>query len=264
MMDSRILAVYGSIVLAAVACSAAAETALEKGHAIAAEADQRDTGWQDVTTELRMVLRNRHGEESVRELRISFFEIVDDGDKSLLVFDRPADIKRTALLTYTHANRPDDQWLYLPVLKRVKRISSRNKSGPFVGSEFAYEDISSNELAKYTYKFIREELLGKTHCFVLERYPVYRDSGYTRQIVWFDKDEYRFQRIDYYDRKNDLLKTLTYSGYRQYLDRYWRADEMRMVNHQTKKSTVLTFSNFRFRTGLGSRDFNRSALKRGR
>ena len=125
-----------------------------------------------------------------------------------LRFDRPRDIKGTAFLSFTHAVGADDQWLYLPALKRVKRISSNNKSGPFLGSEFAYEDFSSQEVAKYKYKYLRDEEYKDMPCFVLERYPVDKNSGYTRQIGWIDQAEYRLQKIESYDRKDELWKVI--------------------------------------------------------
>jgi len=213
---------------------------------------------------MKMLLRNRQGEESTRYIRVRTLEQLDDGDKSLTIFDEPADVKGTAFLSFPPRSGPDDQWLYLPALKRVKRISSRNKSGPFMGSEFAYEDISSQELDKYTYKYLRDEILQGMECFVIERDPVDENSGYTRQEVWIDKAEYRPQQIVYYDRKNTRLKTLTFSEYRQYLDQYWRAQVMHMQNHQTGKSTVLTWNDYRFQTGLTERDFNRNNLDRVR
>lgn len=236
----------------------------DKGLEIAVEADKRKNGFGDFTADLLMVLRNRQGEESTRELRSKNLEVEGDGDKSLTIFDRPQDVKGTALLTFTHKTGSDDQWLYLPALKRVKRIASNNKSGPFMGSEFAYEDISSQEVEKYTYKYLRDELLDGENMFVFERYPVDRKSGYTRQVVWMDQDEYRERKIVYYDRKNSLLKTLTFSGYRKYLDKFWKAAEMDMINHQTGKSTKLAWSNYAFGTGLRDRDFDRNSLKRAR
>jgi hypothetical protein len=133
-----------------------------------------------------------------------------------------------------------------------------------MGSEFAYEDIASQEVEKYTYRYVRDEDCNGQDCLVIERYPTEAGSGYTRQVVWLDRQHYRPQRIDFYDRKNALLKTLTYSGYRQYLDKYWRADEMRMENHQTGKSTTLLWSDYRFRSGLTERDFERNSLLRSR
>ena len=241
-----------------------AQTDEERGLEIAIEADTRDTGFHDSRASMQMILRNRQGDESTRQIRVRTLEQEDDGDKSLTTFDQPADVKGTNFLSFTHKSGPDDQWLYLPALKRVKRISSRNKSGPFMGSEFAYEDLSSQEVEKYTYKYLRDEIYEGMDTYVIERIPVDKYSGYTRQEVWLDKAEYRPQKIVFYDRKNAKLKTLTHSGYQQYLDKFWRADEMFMENHQTGKSTRLIWSDYEFRTGLTDRDFDRSSLKRAR
>ena len=123
-----------------------AETDEEKGHRIAVEAEKYDTGFIDFTADMIMVLKNRKGQESTRQITIRTLEVNDDGDKSMSLFHDPADVKGTAMLTYSHGLKADDQWLYLPALKRVKRINSRNKSGPFMGSEFAFEDLSSQEI----------------------------------------------------------------------------------------------------------------------
>ena len=116
--------------------AAAATTPEEKGLAIAREADRRDEDFTDFTADLLMILKNKHGQKSVRKIRVRTLEVADDGDKSLTIFDNPRDVKGTAFLTFSHKQGDDDQWLYLPALKRVKRISSRNKSGSFMGSEF--------------------------------------------------------------------------------------------------------------------------------
>lgn len=243
---------------------AAAEDAVAKGTKIAEEWDRRDHGFGDSRQLTRMVLENAHGETSIREMRLDTLEVPgdDNGDKSLVIFDQPRDVKGTAFLTFSNILEPDDQWLYLPALKRVKRISSKNKSGPFVGSEFAYEDISSLELKKYSYKWLRDEPCGELECFVLEQAPQYPDSGYTRTLVWYDKAEYRIRKIDFFDRKNELLKTLTYSDFRQYLGQYWRAHDLYMVNHQTGKKTRLTIDEITFRNGFAESDFSQNALKR--
>jgi hypothetical protein len=253
-----------ALLITLVPLAAAAETPEEKGLAIIQEADKRDTGWVDAKAELEMVLKNKQGQQSERSIRIDTLEVQGDGDKSISVFDAPRDIKGTAFLSYTHSVVPDDQWLYLPALKRVKRIASANKSGPFVGSEFAYEDLASQEVDKYTYKWLRDEPLNGRDCFVIEAYPVYENSGYTKQVVWLDKEMYRATRIDYYDRKNSELKTLIASDWNQYLDQYWRPGMMNMLNHQTGKSTSLAWTNYQFKTGLSERDFDRNTLKRKR
>ena len=243
---------------------AVAETPEEKGFAIALETDNRDKGWQDSSAVMKMVLRNRHGQESVRQIRVVNLEMEGDGDKGLTVFDEPRDIKGTAFLSYSHALVADEQWIYLPALKRVKRISSSNKSGPFMGSEFAYEDISSFEIPKYNYLYLRDEVLDGIDCFVLELRPQYQYSGYTKSYVWVDKVEYRNQKVEYYDRKSSLLKVQRFTDYQLYLNQYWRAHTMTMDNKQNGKSTTLYWTNFKFKTGLTSADFEKNVLKRQR
>ena len=133
-----------------------------------------------------------------------------------------------------------------------------------MGSEFAYEDLASQEVEKYTYKYLRDEKLDGEEMFVNERYPVDKNSGYTRQVTWIDKQEYRARKIIYYDRKNSKLKTLLFHKYNQYLDKYWRAGEMFMENHQTGKSTLLTWEDYKFRIGLKASDFTKNSLKRAK
>lgn len=261
MLGNRLLLILFLIVLLP---DAFAETPEEKGLAIAIESDKRDTGWVDQSADLEMILRNKQGETSSRTLHINTLEVDGDGDKSLTVFDNPRDIKGTAFLSHTHALQPDDQWLYLPALKRVKRIASANKSGPFVGSEFAYEDLTSQEVEKYKYKWLRDETINGHEVFVIERYPQYENSGYTRQIAWIDKEIYRPWKVEFYDRKNELLKTLTFSDYAKYLGKYWRPARMEMVNHQTGKETTLVWKNYRFENGFSDRDFDQNTLKRAR
>jgi len=265
-MNAIVLSLAAGIAITIPTVTEAAEDPVAKGEAVARESDRRDLGFGDTKVELRMILENRRGRTSERRLRIHTLEVPDenDGDKSLVIFDVPRDIRGTALLSYSHILSPDDQWLFLPALKRVKRISSSNKSGPFVGSEFAYEDITAQELKKYSFKWLRDERCGELECFVLERRPLYEKSGYTRLITWYDKGEYRMQRVDYYDRKDSLLKTLKFSDYKQHLGKYWRAHDLFMVNHQTGKKTRLTYGNYEFRTGLMDRDFTRSKLKQVR
>jgi outer membrane lipoprotein-sorting protein len=241
------------------------DTPEEKGLGIALEADKRNTGFEDFTTNMLMTLKNHHGQESIRKIRVKALEVEGDGDKSLYIFDNPRDVKGTAFLNFAHKVGDDDQWLCLPALKRVKRITSRNKSGSFMGSEFAYEDFASQEVEKYTYKWIRDEVYDDQECFVVEYYPVdKKNSGYTRQVTWIDKSEYRVLKVEFFDRKNSLLKTLTIKGYKKYLDKYWRADEMNVVNLQNGKSTSLEFSQYKFGVGLKDRDFSKNALKRVR
>ncbi|HIL44594.1 MAG TPA: outer membrane lipoprotein-sorting protein, partial [Candidatus Thioglobus sp.] len=218
----------------------------------------------DTKATLNMRLIDRTGNESLRSLKIKTLEVVNDGDKSLIIFSTPRDIKGTAFLSYTHALVSDEQWLYLPALKRVKRISSSNKSGPFLGSEYAFEDLTSFEVAKYNYKYLRNETIEGIACYVLELIPNYKHSGYTRELIWIDQARYIAIKVEYYDRKESLLKTQTFKNYKQYLNQYWRAGEQVMTNHQNGKSTELLWEDYQFGMGLTDRDFDKNTLKRAR
>jgi outer membrane lipoprotein-sorting protein len=252
-----------SILYPALGCFA--QSPMKMGLEIAVEADRRASGFGDLTAEMQMILRNQEGRESRRLIRVRIMETATDGDKSLTIFDSPGDVKGTTLLTYNHKVGDDDQWLFLPALKRVKRISARNKSGAFMGSEFSFEDLSGHEVEKYSYKYLGEETLGGRKCFVVERYPRETgNSGYTRIVSWIDREEYRVWKEDYYDRRNRFLKTLTIGEYRLYLGVFWKAHWMRMTNHQKGKETDLLWSNFSFRTGLSDSDFDQNSLKRAK
>ncbi len=236
----------------------------EKGRAIAVEAERRYDGFGDSVVDLSMTLSNEEGRERTRRLTWKTLEVdlPGEGDKSLTIFHEPRDIEGTAFLTHTHTDRDDDQWLYLPSLKRVKRIASANKSSAFVGSEFAYEDLLSDEVEKFDFLWLRDEACGEWQCHVVQRAPRYRDSGYSRQVSWIDRVDFRPMRIDYYDHKSRLLKSLEFEDYRLYHDRFWRAQQMHMYNRLTRKRTTLTFGDFEFHTGLSDGDFDPAALRR--
>jgi len=236
-----------------------AQTPEAKGLEIAKAAEKADEGFKSSTVNIKMTLKNKNGQTSERLLTTKTFELTEDGDKSLIVFNSPRDVKGTATLTFTHKKGSDDQWLFLPSIKRVKRISSNNKSGPFVGSEFAYEDLSSQEVEKYAYKLVEE----KGNLLVVEQDPVDPKSGYTRRLVTYNKDSgYRIEKVEFYDRKNALLKTLIYTNYNVYKGKFWRAGTFNMVNHQTNKETKLEFSDYNFEINLTEDDFSQVALKR--
>ena len=241
-----------------------AATLDEKGFEIAARSDRTDVGFAESEVELKMVLRNAAGQEATRSLRISTLEKPDEsvGDKSLVFFNTPRDIEGTALLSHAKILDPDDQWLYLPALKRVKRISSSNKSGPFVGSEFAFEDFTAIELNKFEYTFIGVEECDDLQCDVLERLPRYENSGYTKQIAWVDQTDFQIRKVEFYDRRGDLLKVLELKDYRLYENGVWRAHLLSMSNVQTNKDTDLVYAEYQFDTGLTENDFVKGRLSR--
>ena len=238
----------------------------EKGLAIATEVDNRDKGWGDVTVEGEMVLKNKAGNESVRKFRSTILEAADasEGDRSIITFSEPRDVRGTALLTHSKIEPDDDsQWIFLPAVKRVKRISSSNRTGKFVSSEFSYEDLGSEEVADNDHIWLEDtacEHDATLTCAAVESRPKNKRSGYSRRVSFIDLDEYRVHRIDFYNRRGDLEKSLRFEDYRQYEGQFWRAHVMIMDNSQTGKSTRLAWGDYSFRQGLTERDFTPQGL----
>jgi Outer membrane lipoprotein-sorting protein len=265
------LAAFAALSVMSAGYSAAADTPeargdtpeAQQGYDISARSDRSDLGFGDSKVDARMVLRNRAGQETSRTFSFTTLEKEDEsvGDKSLIVFETPRDVEGTALLSHAKILDPDDQWLYLPALKRVKRISSSNKSGSFVGSEFAFEDFTITELNKFTYKYVGEEEIDGMMMDVIERFPRYEKSGYTKQKTWIDQEIYQTRKVEFYDRKGELLKTLIPSDYRNY-DGIWRSQRLSMVNAQSGKQTELIFDEYSFKNGLDSNDFQQGVLTR--
>ena len=132
-----------------------------------------------------------------------------------------------------------------------------------MGSEFAYEDLSSDEVEKYSYKFLKEDTYNGEKVLLVEQYPVDPKSGYQKRIAYYNPNKnYRFEKMEFFDRKGSLLKTLTYHDYKAYLGKHQRAGRFYMVNHQTGKETELFFEDYKFKTGLQESDFNQTTLQR--
>tara|TARA_B110000014_G_scaffold223400_1_gene181046 strand:- start:2272 stop:3054 length:783 start_codon:yes stop_codon:yes gene_type:complete len=235
-----------------------------RGLEIALMADANTSGFIDSRSNMRMLLKNKKGQITERSMQSKIMEVEGDGDKSLIVFKTPRDVRGIAVLGYAHKMKTDDQWLYMPALKRVKRIVSKNRSGPFLGSEFSLEDLSFQEIEKFSYSYIGEEQLNEKDCYLIERTPLDPYSGYTKQRVWVEKENYLILKIEHFDRKFSHLKTQYFRGFNKYLNKFWRPSEIEMINHQTKKSTTLLMEDMVFQNGFTERDFSQNSLKRSK
>ena len=257
-----------SIILTLTLCNTSlyAQTNEEKGLEIIEKSIALDDGFIDSTVEGQMVLKDKSGNESVRKFKNMIFEELDStlGDKSIIIFTEPRDVKGTSLLT--HANiepQDDDQWLYLPALKRVKRISSSNRTGKFVSSEFSYEDLSTDEPEDFNFTWLEEGpslIETALTCHLIEATPKNKKSGYSKRLIYVDAEEFRYQSVKFYNRRGDLEKELHFKGYQKYLDKFWRADILEMTNLQTGKSTVIAWDNYQFQTDLSLNDFKPEKL----
>lgn len=227
----------------------------------ALKSEKAMSGFEDASSKMQMKLINARGQEKIRSMNMQVLE-GEDEDKSLMEFLTPADVKGTKFLSYEHIDKDDDQWMYLPALKRVKRISSKNKSGAFMGSEFSYEDLSAFNVKKYTYVDTLEEVtLEGVSMYKGESKPVSKNSGYTKLITWMDKETFLIHKVEYYDRKKQLLKTAYFQDYKDYGDVY-RIGKITMKNIQNDKTTVLVWDDEKIKQGLKDKDFHKRYLKK--
>ncbi|MGI9280237.1 MAG: outer membrane lipoprotein-sorting protein [Endozoicomonas sp.] len=235
--------------------------AAQQGLEIATEMVNRDSGYQSYSADALMTIQSANGDTAERKLMVKGKEQKDDGDQIITYFQSPRDISGTALLTYSHAIKADDQWLFLPSINRVKRISSNNRSGPFMGSEFAYEDMGSWELQKYRYELLGEKTEDGNTFWLLACYPQYKKSGYSKLIAWIDQTIYQPRKIEYFDRRGAPLKALKLSDYQQYTNKYWRAHTAKMSNLQSKRGTTLAWDNYQLGISVSDRQFKPNQLK---
>ncbi len=236
----------------------------EKAQQIIDEGERRAEGFKDMAASAEMVIRNARGHEARRGLDIKVLEM-PDGARSMTVVQAPKDVKGTALLTYSHDHGEDEQWLFLPAVKRVKRIAPTGRSGPFMGSEFSYEDFSAQSRDKYVYRWLGEEKLNGLDCHLIERVPKPdTPSSYSRLLTWVEKNDLLLQRVHYFDHDNRHVKTLNVSGYSKYGERWWRADSFVMTNLVTGGASELSWRDIRFGVGLTERDLDQTALQAAR
>ena len=227
---------------------------------VAKKSEDMMSGFKDSIAQMQMTLINSAGQKKTRTMKMKVLEGKDE-DKSLMEFLTPADVKGTKFLSYEHVDKDDDQWLYLPALKRVKRIASKNKSGSFMGSEFSYEDLTAFNVKKYIYD------KGEAKIVTINTHPVYRssskpvskNSGYTKLISYIDAKTFLIQKIEYYDRKNELLKVSTFEEYKKFGNVY-RIGKITMKNVLNEKSTILVWSNETIKNGLREKDFHKRYL----
>ncbi len=228
------------------AASARAEEKLTARQIMEKMADNRRVeGSEAVTT---MTIYNAKGEKRVRQIAMAT-KLYDNGktEKKLNRFLSPADVKGTGLLTYDYEVKDDDIWLFMPALRKTRRIVSSEKSKNFMGSEFAYADMNIPNLDDYSYKILKEEKLGGADCWVVQSTPKNEDiadeNGYSKQIAWIGKKDFTARKVVYYDLDGSVLKEMNASKVEQ-IDsegKHFRPKKMEMVNKQNQRRTTMTF-----------------------
>ncbi|MDT8376112.1 MAG: outer membrane lipoprotein-sorting protein [Mariprofundaceae bacterium] len=229
--------------------------------------DARDDG-DDLIQKMKQRLVDRRGSVREREM-ISLRKDYGRDNKSITYFLAPSNVRDTALLTwdYDGIEKDDDQWLYLPALKKVRRISSSDRGDYFMGTDFTFEDIKQTpELEDYHWKLTGSDSIDGHDVWVVEGEPrsdeLKKNLGYSSTRYYIRKDINMYIRVDFWDRKGQELKHLVSEEIRQ-IDGIWTAMKGTMTNVQTGHRTELTFSDHHYNSGLSDREFSERMLKRG-
>ncbi|NHB69889.1 outer membrane lipoprotein-sorting protein [Perlabentimonas gracilis] len=216
----------------------------------------------DTQGSLTMTLTNNRGEQRVRTLK-QF--IKDDGkmEKKIMFFVAPADVKNTSFMNWSYTDgRSDDQWIYLPALKRTKRISSDGKSDNFMGSDFTYDDLGDRHPNQDNHKLLHEETIEGKDCYVVESTPKEDDYMYSKTITWVMKDNYLGLKREFYDDREKLLKVLTIKKYDK-VDGFWTILETEMHNVQKDHRTNMKFTDVQKNKGISNSKFTERSMTLG-
>ena len=235
-----------------------------RGLEIAIQMREANEGFVGETAQMKMILIDAYENETTREMVGQTLEVPGDGDKSLMIFNSPRDVAGTKMLTWSKREGDDDQWLYLPSLRRTRRISSNNRMSSFMGSEFSFEDLGSQEVERYEFDYIESKVYNDEPVYVLERVPKDR-SGYSKMLTYVSKEKLSPLRIDYFDRREELLKTATFSNFRQYTvgddgKKMWRSNRIHMKNVQTQKESIFEWEQRELGVSHPERAFTQAAL----
>lgn len=248
------LAILGLLVPAT---SFAAPSGLE----IMTEVYERPTG-TDQEADLTMTLINRSGSKRVRKIH-QFLRDFGDVEKKIMFFRSPADIRNTSFMNWSYDDgRDDDQWIYLPALKKVKRISSDSKSDYFMGSDFTYDDLGDRHPNKDKHRVLREATLDGEACYVVESTPKDPDYMYSRAVTWVIKDKWIGLKREFYDEDGDALKTLRVKSFKK-IGGFWIIVHSEMHNTQKDHRTIMKLENVRVDKGVSKSQFTERMMKRG-
>jgi len=239
-----------------------------KARAIMEKVDARDDG-KSLEQDMTMILIDKNGKKRTRNLHTYGKDFGKD-EHQIMFFKSPADVKNTAFLTYDYdnASKDDDQWLYLPALKKVKRIPSSDKSSSFMGSDFSYFDMTDRDLQDYDFKLLKETKVRGKKAWMIEATPrnkkVIKESGYTKTIALVRQDNHVVVRSIGFMRNGkkkylDMVKLHKQGG-------VWLPDMMTMTTKKGKRTvhkTVLKFKNIKLNKNIPNSMFSTRRLEKG-
>ena len=253
-----------SIVLAfVIAGGAVTEIAAQEltGKEIIKKVYEQPTG-DDQVADLTMTLTNKSGKQRVRKIK-QFTKDLGEVEKSIMFFLSPADVKNTSFMSWSYdSDQSDDQWIYLPALKKTKRISSDSKSDYFMGSDFTYDDLGDRKLENDTHKLLREETIDGKECFVVESVTKDEDYMYSKTITWILKDNFIGYKKEFYDEDEDLLKILSIKKYEEFSG-FLIITNSEMKNVQKNHKTSMVLSDVQVNIGISASKFTERIMMRG-
>lgn len=219
-------------------------------------------GGNDQQGQLTMILTNKNGEQRVRKLQ-QYIKSYGGDEKKVMFFLAPADVRGTSFMNWSYADgRDDDQWIYLPALRRTKRISSDSKTDSFMGSDFTYDDLGDRHPSEDVHLLLREESIDGRPCYVVESKPKDEEYAYSKIISWVLKENYMGAKREFYDEDDNLLKTLTVKKYDK-IDGFWTILETEMKNVQKNHKTEMKFENIQFDQGIPDSKFTERGMTLG-
>lgn len=231
------------------------------GKQIVDKAYNRANG-NDQTSELTMTLTNSRGQTRVRIIK-QFSKDFGDVEKSIMFFLSPADVKNTSFMNWTYdSDQADDQWIYLPALKRTKRISSDSKSDYFMGSDFTYDDLGDRKLNADNHKLLREEKIDSKTCYVVESESKDEEYMYSKTVSWIDKSSFIGVKKEFYDEDGELLKILSIKKIEKISD-FDVITNSEMKNVQKNHTTSMVLKNVKINTGISNSKFSERMMTRG-
>ena len=258
-----------ALLITALLSAGASAQDLPDGDEVVRRINARDEGTGSVR-DLTIELTDKRGKQRVRETR-GFRKLFDDGERTVLFFRSPSNIRDTAILTYDYdePGREDDQWLYLPALRKVRRISAANRGDYFLGTDFTYEDIKKGQKVAaedYHFKTLRRDQLGDRQVLVVEGIPVSEqvadELGYGRVLMWVDPELWMSRKTEIWDPHSKPLKTIESFDVRE-IDGIWTAHRLEVRHLQNDHRTVFTFKDVRYGVDVDDALFTEGALRRG-
>ncbi|HEV8319057.1 MAG TPA: outer membrane lipoprotein-sorting protein [Vicinamibacterales bacterium] len=255
------------VVLACLLCSPRLSAQIQNPDWVARQVRERDAG-RDSRAEMRMRLFDRQGRVRERSMTLLALRGTGEiGDRLLVRFTYPNDIKGTGFLVWEHPNADDERFLYLPALGRVRRIAGREKQESFVGSDLSYEDIGGRDLADYTYSFADANATwtapddGSKHpVWALEARAKDRAADYPRSVSLVRKDNLVVVHADVFNPRNERAKVFDVTRLDR-IDGIWTVLSMVVMNERDRTRTELDTTSIRYRVGLTEKDFTRRQLE---